>query len=78
VTFLAEGAFVRSLIDLTEDHRGLGLVGIDVQGKWNHGARDTLSMICHPEVAEEWGRFLLEAAAAARKDQRRYRTGGDQ
>lgn len=73
VTFLAFGALVRSLLDQTKGHEGSGLVGVDVQGKWNHGAHDTLSIIVRPDVAEEWGRFLLEGAAAARLDQERYR-----
>lgn len=72
VTFLAQGAFVRSLIDQTKGHEGEGLVGVDVQGKWNHGAKDTLSMIVHPDVAEEWGQFLIDGAKAARADQARY------
>ena len=68
VTFLANGALVRSLLDLTEGHEREGLVGMDVTGKWNHAAEDTLSIIAHPDVAEEWGRFLIAGAEAARKD----------
>ena len=68
VTFIATGALVRSLVDLTKGREGEGLVGIDVAGKWNHAAKDTLSIITDPEVAEEWGHFLIEAALAARKD----------
>jgi hypothetical protein len=71
VTFLAEGAFVRTIIEL-EPGPPQGLVAIDVQGKWNHGARDTLSIICHPEVATEWGAFLGEAAKTAPADAERY------
>lgn len=70
VTFLASGALVRSLIDLSEANDGQGLVGMDIEGKWNHAAKDVLSIIAHPDVAEEWGNYLIEAAAAARKDAR--------
>lgn len=69
VTFIATGALVRSLIDLTKGREGNGLVGIDVAGKWNHAAKDTLSIITDSDVAEEWGHYLIEAAQAARKDQ---------
>jgi hypothetical protein len=71
VTFLAESAFVRSVVDVGSG--GQGLVAIDVQGKWNHGARDTLSIICHPDVAKEWADFLVHAAHAAPRDAARWR-----
>lgn len=72
VTFLAEGASVRSLVAL-EPPPARGIVGVDVPGKWNHGARDNLSLICHADVAEEWGRYLVDAAGAARRDETAYR-----
>jgi hypothetical protein len=72
VTFLAAGAFVRSLIDQTKGREGHGLVGVDVQGKWNHGAADTLSLIVSPDIAEEWGQCLIDGAKAARVDQVRW------
>jgi hypothetical protein len=53
VTFLAFGAYVRSIVR-TEPPPARGLVGMDVPGKWNHGAKDTLSLIVRPEVAREW------------------------
>lgn len=70
VTFMASGALVRSLIDMTAGQEGNGLVAMDVAGKWNHAAADTLSIITHPDVAEEWGHYLIDCAAAARKDQK--------
>ena len=75
VTFIATGAYVRSLLDMTSGREGQGLVGIDVAGKWNHAAKDTLSIITTPDMAEEWGRFLIEVAAAAREDQARAMGG---
>lgn len=75
VTFVASGAFVRSLIAVTGGSDGDGLVGIDVAGKWHSGAKDTLSIVVHPDVAEEWGHYLIECAAAARRDQAAVREG---
>jgi len=69
VTFLAKGAVVRSALDLTKG-RVDGIVAMDVLGKWNHAAADTLSIICHPGVAREWGQYLIEAADAADADGR--------
>lgn len=64
-TFLAEGAFVRSVIDV----RGRqGIVAVDLAGKWNHAARDTLAVMLRAEVAEELSGYLSTAAAAARSD----------
>jgi hypothetical protein len=73
VTFLVEGAYVRSLVDITTGPKGL--VGVDVQGKWNHGAKDTLSILVHPEVAEQWGEWMMKGAAGAREDEAVYRQG---
>lgn len=33
------------------------------------GAEDKLSLILHPDTAEEWGQALVDAAAAARRDE---------
>jgi hypothetical protein len=71
VTFLANSAFVRSIIEL-EPGPVHGLVAIDIEGKWNHGAHDTLSIITSPEVAKEWAEFMIEAASAAPGDAERY------
>ena len=50
-------------------------VGVDLAGKWNHGAQDTLSLIVHPDIAREWARDLLAAADAAEADERKVRRG---
>ncbi len=70
VTFLANGAFVRSIIDPKTDE---GLVAFDIDGKWNHAAKDTLSVICHRDVAREMGQYLLDAADAAKRDEIEWR-----
>ena len=75
VTFLAEGAFVRSVLDATQG-RWIGIVAMDVEGKWNHGAKDTLSILMHRDVAAEWGRYLVDAALAAAHDEERARRDG--
>lgn len=75
VTFLAYGAFVRSLVSV-EPPPPTGLVAVDVEGKWNHGAHDTLSLIVDPEVAREWGRYLIEGADKAEQDLKRYHAEG--
>jgi hypothetical protein len=72
VTFLAEGAYVRSIVAV-QPPPPRGLVGIDVAGKWNHGAKDTLSLITSPDTAREWGQALLEAADAAERDEAQVR-----
>ena len=74
VNFLAFGAYTRSLVAV-EPPPPRGLVGADIKGKWNHGAEDTLSLIIGPDVAEEWGRDLIAAAQAARKDEAKVRHG---
>lgn len=74
VTFLAFGAYSRSLVAI-EPPPPRGLVGADVRGKWNHGAEDTLSLLIDPEVAEEWGRDLIAAARAARRDEAKVKRG---
>jgi hypothetical protein len=68
VTFLAFGAYTRSLVAV-EPPPPRGLVGVDVQGKWNHGAKDTLSLIVVAHTAREWGAALIEAADAAERDE---------
>jgi hypothetical protein len=68
-TFLGEGAFVRSLVTSEPIPKRRGLVGMDVRGNWrNRDNEETVSIIVHPDVAEEWGNALIEAAEAARKD----------
>jgi hypothetical protein len=42
---------------------------MDVKGKWNHGAEDTLSMIASPDTIREWADAMLEAADAAERDE---------
>lgn len=66
-TFIADGAFVRSVVAATSPPRGL--VAMDLPGRWNRAAKDTLSVIISPETAEELGAFLTEAAGAARRDE---------
>jgi hypothetical protein len=73
VTFVASGAYVRSLIDLTEGREGRALIGMDVTGKWNHAAPDTLSIVVSPDVALEWAEYIIEAHAACEADERRWR-----
>jgi hypothetical protein len=72
VTFLVFGAYTRSLVAI-EPPPPRGLVGVDVKGKWNHGAEDTLSLLVSPEVAEEWGADLRDGARAARRDEAKVR-----
>lgn len=71
VTFLAFGALTRTFIE-TEPGPVQGMAGIDLTGKWNHGAADTLSIICHASVAEEWGRDLQEVGIQAPLDAVEY------
>jgi hypothetical protein len=71
VTFLAFGAYVRSLVALQPEVAGL--VGADVGGKWNHGAPDTLSLIMAPDTAREIAEALLDAAGAAERDEAQVR-----
>ncbi len=72
VTFLASGAYTRSLVAV-EPPPPRGLVGVDLTGKWNHGAEDPLSLIVYPDVAEEWGTDLIAAAGGARRDEDKVR-----
>lgn len=72
VTFLAASAYVRTFIEI-EPGPVRGMVGMDIAGKWNHGAKDTLSAICHRDTAEEWGRFLIEAAHQAPLDEAAFK-----
>jgi hypothetical protein len=66
--YLAEGAFVRTVIDVTSHARPEALIGIDLTGKWNHGPREDLSILIDPEIAEELGRYLIEGARVAPED----------
>lgn len=70
VTFLVFGAYTRSIIDPDKNE---GLVAVDLEGKWNHGAIDTLSCIISKEVAWELAAFLAQAVQAATKDEERWR-----
>jgi hypothetical protein len=72
VTFLAAGAYTRSLVAI-DPPPPRGLVGVDVEGRWNHGGEDKLSLIVHPDTAREWGEALIEAADAAERDERKVR-----
>jgi hypothetical protein len=72
VMFLVFGTYNRSLVAI-QPPPPRGLVGVDAKGKWNHGAEDTLSMIVSPDVAREWGEQLIEAAAAAERDEDQVR-----
>lgn len=74
VTFLVFRTTNRSVVAV-EPPPPRGLVGIDADGKWNHGGEDTLSMLVDPEIAREWGAQLIEAADAAERDERRIRYG---
>jgi hypothetical protein len=71
VTFLGSGALTRSIVGVSPPPVH-GLVGVDLKGKWNHGAADTLSLIVNPGVAQEWGNDLLDAAAQAPLDAEVY------
>jgi hypothetical protein len=73
-TFLTESVLTRSLVAV-EPPPPQGVVGIDLQGRWNHGAGDILSLIVHPKVAREWASDLLAAADAAERDEERVRRG---
>lgn len=71
VTFLIHGAEVSSVLGFNKT-RGVeepqATVAIDMGGKWNHGAKDTLTAFCHPDIAREMAQALLEAADAAERD----------
>lgn len=72
VTFLAAGALVRTVIEV-EPGPPQALLAVDVEGKWNHGAKDTLSMLVLPDVALEWATFMVECVAACPGDEARYK-----
>jgi len=69
-TFLFGGAYVRTVIDVANER---GLVVLDIQGRWNHGARDTLTLFLTADGAKEVGPMLVEAAEACPGDWERYR-----
>ncbi len=69
VTFMAEGAMVRSIIN---PKNGDGMVAFDLGGRWKSAADDTLSVICHRDVAREIGQYLLDAADAAKRDEQTW------
>jgi hypothetical protein len=74
-TYLAAGAFVRSMVGLTLGEAPAPRVLVDLEGKWNHGAADGLTLVATPELAEELAAYLLEAAKAARRDLHAYLAG---
>jgi hypothetical protein len=66
--YLAEGFYVRTIIDVSSQVEPQALIALDLTGRWNKGSRENHSLIIHPEVAEELGRYLLEAASVAPRD----------
>jgi hypothetical protein len=74
-TFLGFGAFVRSII-AAQPEPAQPLVSVDLEGKWNHGAKDRLSILLSPELALELAALLKEAAPAAREDVIAWRRSG--
>jgi len=70
VTFVVGSCHVRSAIDVM---RSEGIVCVDLDGKWNHGAHDILSLIMAVEQADELGAYLREAAKAAPADLERWK-----
>jgi hypothetical protein len=71
VTFLAFGARTNSVVAMSPYIKGL--VEVKLEGKWNHGKRDSLTLLIAPDVAEQWGTDLIDGAAAAREDEARVR-----
>ena len=65
-TFIVSGAMVRSIID---QKRSRGMVAVDLGGKWNHAAEDTLALIIDRDTAKEIAAYLTEAVAAAEHDE---------
>ena len=66
-TFVAEGAFVTSLLGNNE--RPMPLIAMDVQGHFlGLKGNLTMSIIVHADVADDWGPAMTEAAKVARAE----------
>lgn len=72
VPYLVFGAHTRSMVAL-QPEPVMGLVESQTEGKWNHGAPYKLTLLIDPDIAEEWGRDLIDCAAAARRDEQAYK-----
>lgn len=61
---MGHGAYVRSVIGALPPP-AKGLVAVDLDGHWNHGANDVHSIVLYPELAHDLARMLIEAADQA-------------
>jgi hypothetical protein len=68
-TFVYGGSYVCTAIDVTNRR---AMVILNVQGKWNHGAEDTLTIFLTADAAKELAPSLTEAAETCPADWRRW------
>lgn len=72
--FLAEQAHVYTATGFgaSDDDEARPFVMVTLTGRWNHGDVAELQVGLAPELADEFGRFLQEAAPVAHADLARF------